>query len=223
MNTNFTNTLDVEDTQHLRAHLLLRYEMWQDAQVSNFCQIPVKFQIKSTIDASTIQILQSKETEIGKDLRNIFEKSSGKLLVSGDAGAGKTFLLRSLALEYLRLNRNSMIPLLVNLSTWHKKYKNLRDWLIEVLPTELGTGQISSEQLEILLKKKKLIFLFDGLDELEQPLRSSCLAAIAKYRPNTIQYVVASQFDEYEAEKKGLRRIFKLKYCRWKKKKLSIS
>jgi hypothetical protein len=107
-----------------------------------------------------------------------FDNADGLLLVVGAVGAGKSRLLAELGLQLLsRAKRDPAlpVPVVVNLATWAGHRRSLLDWLAYqlrddyVVTLRLGRGWIAHRQILPLL---------DGLDEVPESHRASCITAI---------------------------------------------
>jgi WD40 repeat protein/3',5'-cyclic AMP phosphodiesterase CpdA len=123
-----------------------------------FFPTPVHGQSMNTL--SPDQESEDALTELASMIR------SGKdafYLIDGDFGAGKTFLLRKLALEFSK-DGSPVIPLLIELRSLDK-VQNAQDMLITRL-NHLGQQTIQLEQLRYMARAGLLLILFDGYDEL---------------------------------------------------------
>jgi hypothetical protein len=153
------------------------------------------------------------DTEVSREIGEIFDRTNGRLLVTGLPGAGKTTLLLQLALELLQRAENSItqqqlqnnhsytpsIPVLLNLATWRSEFNTFDEWLRRILPNELGASQVLSERI---YANMPLILLLDGLDEMPEQERNFCLVALGQYgiKPER-QFVISSRVLEYTAAK----------------------
>jgi predicted NACHT family NTPase len=85
------------------------------------------------------------------------------ILVDGNFGTGKTFLLRRLALAFSEPG-SPVIPLLIELRSLDKVLR-AEDMLVTRL-TRLGQQRIEPAQLAYMAEAGHLLILFDGYDEL---------------------------------------------------------
>ena len=131
----------------------------------------------------------------GHEIGEIFDRAHGRLLIVGLPGAGKTTLLLQLALELLKRAEAvpaalaagipaakaagtilRPIPVLLNLSAWRSELTTFDEWLKRILPNELGSSKALTEKIRAQIS---LVFLLDGLDEVPEPDRNSCLSPSA--------------------------------------------
>jgi tetratricopeptide (TPR) repeat protein len=119
----------------------------------------------------------------------VFDRCRGQLLVLGEPGAGKTTSLIELALDLVSradTNADRRIPVMVDLSDWQSQLpaKKLRkgaeesvDWTIaDWLLTKIQ--EYSVQQIRQWLIDKRLVFLLDGLDEVQPEYQEKCIAAL---------------------------------------------
>ncbi len=115
-------------------------------------------------------------------ITTIFDDHAGALLILGAPGGGKTTLLLELARDLLdRAERDDSyhIPVVFNLSSWAAKSLLLDEWLVEELnqrydvPRKLGQHWLENEALLPLL---------DGLDEVAEEHRNTCVETINRFR-----------------------------------------
>jgi WD40 repeat protein/nucleoside phosphorylase len=85
------------------------------------------------------------------------------ILVLGDFGTGKTFLLHELARK-MGLERNAVVPVLIEMRALEKASK--LDALIAHHFALAGMEQIDLEAFKYMLSEGRIVLLFDGFDEL---------------------------------------------------------
>jgi len=147
----------------------------------------------ASMEASSI-FIKYEGIELESELFESFDKARGRMLLLGVPGAGKTTLLLQLSIRLINSQYNK-IPIVVNLATWKKEYSNLEQWLLEVLPLELGVNQKLVKQI---LFENYPILLFDGLDEVKEEDRISCLESIGRYGVDAQRmFVISSRKEEY--------------------------
>ena len=129
-------------------------------------------------------------------MAELFDEARGRLLVVGAPGAGKTTLMLQLALALLeRPGRD--LPVLLNLATWRSEFGTFEEWLKRILPLELSVSKALAEKIR---RDTPLILLLDGLDEVPEVERISCLKAIGEYGADANRrFVISSRIIEYAA------------------------
>ncbi len=137
------------------------------------------------------------------EISEVFERSdiSGRLLILGDPGAGKTTTLLDLAkglVERAIADSAAPIPVIFALSAWKDPKQEMKDWLIAELKSKYGVRiDIGKKWIE----DKQLLPMLDGLDEVKPEHQESCVNAINQFlgsddRPSDL--VVCSRREEYE-------------------------
>ncbi len=134
----------------------------------------------------------------GTSLVQLYDQSSGKLLILGSPGTGKTTLLRHLAVVLLQRavqNEYAPVPVIVNLSTWANTRLSLQDWLIEEIAK---TYKVPRAPIAQWVQEDQILPLLDGLDEVEKSARTACIRAINTYHDqHLVPLVVCSRKNEY--------------------------
>ncbi len=133
----------------------------------------------------------------------------GSLLILGDAGAGKTTMLLDVGKRLVeRAQRDETdqwpIPLYLNLASWGREKRPLREWLSERLQQDFGFTKRASRRLST----DRLALLLDGLDEVDEKARSACIEAINTYQADShdhVPIVVCCRADEYFTQATRLR------------------
>lgn len=87
------------------------------------------------------------------------------LVVLGDFGTGKTFLLRKLAVD-LRARRPDLVPVLVTMRDLEKG-RTLDELLAQHMAAK-GEDRFPHKAFRFLLRRGRIVLLFDGFDELVQ-------------------------------------------------------
>lgn len=108
---------------------------------------------------------------------------AGLVVVLGGPGSGKTMTLLELAelgLARARRDPSALLPVVLNLSSWSTwATDSLAEWLLDALAIEYGITQALARRW---LDDDALLLLLDGLDEVAEPRRAACVAAIAALR-----------------------------------------
>ncbi|MEQ8385358.1 MAG: NACHT domain-containing protein [Coleofasciculus sp. A1-SPW-01] len=139
---------------------------------------------------------------------------SGKFLILGKPGGGKTTTLLELAealIERAEGDSDAPIPVILELSSWQEVTKpkflpfgerekydpSIKKWVLSQL---MGKG-VSQEIGEQWLQDKELVLLLDGLDELQPERQAKCVRAINQFLSSELSpshLVVCSRKEEYE-------------------------
>lgn len=129
------------------------------------------------------------------------EDVSGKLLILGEVGSGKTTTLIELARELITRAESDVdqpMPVLFVLSSWKYDQQTIAQWLVSELKEKYGVRWDIGEQW---LMEHQLLPLLDGLDELEAGYQEKCVDAINIFLASenrALQFVVCSRLEEYE-------------------------
>ncbi|OKH34227.1 hypothetical protein FACHB389_16345, partial [Nostoc calcicola FACHB-389] len=137
-----------------------------------------------------------------EEIINIFEMTevSGRLLILGQPGAGKTTTLYKLAEELINRAKHDSahpIPVVFSLSSWKNDNQNIKDWLVEQLKEKYGVQKDIGKQL---VDSQEIIPLLDGLDEVAVERQEKCVIKINEFlEPSnwTNPVVVCSRIQEY--------------------------
>jgi hypothetical protein len=131
---------------------------------------------------------------------------SGRLVILGRAGAGKTILTSRFALTLLA-SRNSVagrpVPVIFTLGSWDPTTSSLRDWLAEQLintyPVLAERDATGARVAEHLLTTGRIMPVLDGFDEIPEGLRANAIAGINAGLGTGDRLVLTSRLQEYEA------------------------
>ncbi|WP_122621083.1 NACHT domain-containing protein [Streptomyces sp. Tu 4128] len=142
----------------------------------------------------------------GAEAAYAFESSIGRLLVLGEPGAGKTYILRRImrySLERAKENSHDPIPFYLHVSSWLGPRREIKEWVIDTLNRQYG---IHEQYLESWFADGELALFIDGLDELGLRQRRECIVALNKFlsRYPNLEAVVACRKREYEDARKLL-------------------
>lgn len=141
---------------------------------------------------------------IEKDISNLFSEYGG-LLILGEPGSGKTMSLLQLAeslLDASEDNAQAPTPVVLNLSSWASDQADFTNWLTEEL---LLQYQLPRNIGKELIQHDKLSYLLDGLDEVSEEARKSCVTAINDFQATHIVTIaVCCRVAEYESLSENL-------------------
>ncbi len=125
---------------------------------------------------------------------------SGKLLILGAPGSGKTTALLSLA-EQLVIGAiekaQTVIPVILELPTWREDNQSIEAWIIEQL-YDLHGGNRKRKIYEQWLERQVLLPLLDGLDELGLERQKKCTEKLNEFARTYPQLVVCCRVKEFE-------------------------
>lgn len=113
----------------------------------------------------------------------------GRLLLVGEAGAGKTGAMILLLVEALRsreqlsdsLKARVPVPLWLTLGTWMPDKQGFREWVIDVACrdfAQLGSAATGRSIVEQLFDSGRLALFLDGFDEMPEPARKKAIDRI---------------------------------------------
>ena len=115
---------------------------------------------------------------------------SGRLVIAGAPGSGKTsaaVLLILAALRYRRsvpenLQPEVPVPVMFSLHGWDPSMQRVRDWLAERLGQAypLFAGRHGAEAARTLLDEGQIAVILDGLDEIPEDLRPAVLRTLSQ-------------------------------------------
>ncbi|MCA9971339.1 MAG: NACHT domain-containing protein, partial [Anaerolineales bacterium] len=143
------------------------------------------------------------------DIVQAFRHADRALLLLGAPGAGKTTSLVALTRHLLAQagdDAAAQMPVLLNLSSWAAEGGAVGAWVVEEMvakyqiPRRLGRRWLAAD---------RLLFLFDGLDEMPAAARAACIAALNEFRQThgLPDMVVCCRLAAYEAavQQQGVR------------------
>lgn len=130
---------------------------------------------------------------------------TGRLLVLGEPGAGKTILMVRLALDLVTgRTSGSPIPFLVPLASWDPETEDFYIWLFRrlkvdhrVLADPAPEAEEGSTWFEALTARGLILLLLDGLDEIPDKVRGLALRKINDAVSNGQHLVVTCRIEEY--------------------------
>lgn len=144
-----------------------------------------------------------REVDLVGDLRSTAEVylriPSGRLVILGRAGSGKSILTIRLALDLLEAPAmHGRVPVIFSIGSWDPSTTALRDWLIARLLRDhphLARRSSGGATLAAVLVDADLILpVLDGFDEIAEGLRRDALDAL---NATSAPLVLTSRRDEY--------------------------
>jgi NACHT domain len=144
----------------------------------------------------------------GADLADVLARvPTGRLVVLGEPGAGKTMLMVRLVLDLLaRRGPGAPVPVLTSLASWDPRAQDLRRWLGLRLATDHPAlaakrlpGRRECTSIEALLDAGLVLPILDGLDEMPDDIRGPALTRISDALRAGQQIVVTCRTEQYRA------------------------
>lgn len=127
------------------------------------------------------------------------------MLILGEPGSGKTTALLELTRDLIiRAKQDGAhpIPIVFNLSSWTLSHTRIEDWLIDELNSKY---QVPTYVSRAWVDGDELLLLLDGLDELREEHRDTCVDEINQFRArHMVNLVVCSRTEDYKALTKRL-------------------
>ncbi|WP_018684917.1 NACHT domain-containing protein [Actinokineospora enzanensis] len=125
-----------------------------------------------------------------------------RLIVLGEPGAGKSVLAILLTLALLDKRDRDRVPVLVSVSSWRVGEEPLLDYLTRRLredyPALANTARYGPDAAGRLVREKKILPVFDGMDELPPALHARAIELIDAETPGQ-HLVLTCRSAEYQA------------------------
>lgn len=143
----------------------------------------------------------------GRQLVNVLARvPTGRLVVLGEPGAGKTMLMVRLVLDLLaRRAAGGPVPFLVSIASWNPEAQDLRQWLADQLMIDHpALGSPAAEdgaeptQAAALLVHGLVLPILDGLDEIPDMVRGSAISRINDALRPGEQLVMTCRIQQYQ-------------------------
>ncbi|MDZ7955382.1 signal peptidase I [Nostoc sp. DedQUE09] len=130
------------------------------------------------------------------------------LLILGQPGSGKTITMLEIASELIeraKQDPQAPIPVVFNFSSWVQERCKMVDWLVKEFET--GIYKIPKVISQNWIENQQLLLLLDGLDEVREELRESCVQAINQFSQDygRTEIIVSSRIKAYENVSQYLR------------------
>lgn len=124
---------------------------------------------------------------------------SGRLVVLGRVGSGKTVLTLRFVLDLLDARAGAdLVPVIFGLGSWNPTTTSLRDWLTDQLlrdhPGLAAPGPTGSSLAAALVEVGRILPVLDGFDEIADGLHRAALEALNATR---MPLLLTSRPDEY--------------------------
>jgi GTPase SAR1 family protein len=137
------------------------------------------------------------------DIVDVFKRiPSQRLVVLGEAGAGKTVLSLRFTLGMLARRRPGQpVPVIFPLSSWHPGEEDLTDWMaLQLAATYLGGATSRRVRLaRRLVDARQVLPVLDGLDEIAKPLRPLAIQSLNVTLGHDDRVLLTCRTDEYTA------------------------
>jgi len=137
---------------------------------------------------------------------------TGRLVVLGEPGSGKTMLMIRLVLDLIaRRTSRDPVPVLVPVASWDPTKEDLYQWLAVRLaidypslsgPTPIKVGHGTC--IEGLLRRHLILPILDGVDEIPDELRPAAIAAINNSLIAGDRLVITCRLKQYRDAAIGL-------------------
>lgn len=134
------------------------------------------------------------------DIERIYCNQGKSLLLLGDPGAGKTIAALQLVEKLLETAQKDIykgVPVVFKLSSWRNDSHDLLGWLTSEF---FKFYRIPKSQSSQWLITRRVLVILDGLDEIKDINRKSCVDAINKYMEDVgvSGIIITSRLQEYQ-------------------------
>ena len=146
----------------------------------------------------------------GGELADVLARvPTGRLVVLGEPGAGKTMLMVRLVLDLLASRaEGGPVPILASVASWNPAAQDLRGWLGAQLvvdypalaypPPDGMTEPTEPTQAAALLASGLILPVLDGLDEIPEQARGPAISRINNAQRTGEQTVVTCRTEQYK-------------------------
>lgn len=142
----------------------------------------------------------------GGELADVLARiPTGRLVVLGEPGAGKTMLMVRLLLDLLGRRANGgPVPFLASVASWDPTAQDLRDWLAAqllidhpALANPPPVGRLEDTQAAAVLASGLILPILDGLDEIPEEVRGLAIGRMNDALRPGEQLVVTCRTQQY--------------------------
>ncbi|MER6132171.1 hypothetical protein [Streptomyces sp. NPDC001815] len=139
------------------------------------------------------------------DIADVYQHTSGRLVILGERGAGKSVVAQRLALELLEFRRPGQdpVPVIFGLHRWDPATE-LRDWLTACLQHDYNgldfTGPSGVSLAQELVENGYILPVLDGFDEISPGWHKEALRQLSA---TTMPLVITSTTDVYARTVRG--------------------
>lgn len=195
----------VQDRERMLRRLHLRYEQMLAQSLQGVVQLELGLVSRPTAVHNAASLSQRLPDQPEQPLpphtsiAQAYELAQQELLILGEPGAGKSTLLLELAhhlVEQAEVDTTQPLSIVLPLSSWATKRPVLQEWLVEQVALLYDVPRRLCQQW---IQANAVLPLLDGLDEVKEPVRADCIAAINTYhRQHLLPLVICSRTAEYD-------------------------
>ncbi|MFL1900990.1 NACHT domain-containing protein [Streptomyces tauricus] len=181
---------------------------WASSLGGDLTAIDVTFRFRPYGSARAALLPPTPAGQLARAVEDYRALRPRRLVITGEAGAGKTVLARKLVMELLRVRTDrEPVPVLMALADWDED-ERLTDWMARHLRSDYGLHPRSAD---LLVDSRLVLPVLDGLDEMdaadvpvERSRAQQALAALARHQEGTdpaplVLTCRAKQYDALEA------------------------
>ncbi|NIJ10413.1 hypothetical protein FHU38_000757 [Saccharomonospora amisosensis] len=156
----------------------------------NICRVPVG------VSAGPLEL----SGEVGDIAGTYLRVPSGRLVVLGQAGSGKTVLTLRFVLDMLAARTpGGAVPMIFNVGSWDPTAAPLRGWLVELLqrdqPGLAAEAPGGATLAAVLVDTGRILPVLDGFDEIAQGLHRPALETLNSL---SMPLLLTSRVEEYQ-------------------------
>lgn len=145
-----------------------------------------------------------------KEVADVFAQlPTGRLVVLGQPGAGKTVLAMQLTRDLLRRRRHGQpVPVLLPIASWNPNTEHIHAWIAaqleEAYPTLRKRSILRDVTMALhLAQTHRILPILDGLDEMAPELRAASIRSLNRALGSTEPLVLTSRPIEFRQAVKG--------------------